>query len=171
MSFRDKSAALICFVVLLATARLTAQVAGGTLTVQAVVPNNCSLAVQDLAFGNYNPVITNQVLSLRKSTWVRIRCTNGDPYSIAISQGQHPDPTSTASNPHRRMMNSSGALMNYSLYRNIAYSQPWGEDLSARVSGIGNGQLATLSIYGTVSAGQPLPPGLYTDVVTVTIYY
>jgi spore coat protein U-like protein len=107
------------------------------------------------------------------STNVSVTCTNGAPYAIGMSSGNQ------ASGSQRRLANGSNYI-NYNLYTNAAYSNPWGTAANNTTcttsgqcylgSGAGSAQLIT--VYGKVPATVTYPAvGIYSDTVVMTIMY
>jgi spore coat protein U-like protein len=141
-----------------------------TLTVSVTVRNSCAVSSGGgtLAFGVYDPVGANTAVSLTQSSGFQIQCSNGTAAAIALSQGSNPSAASTDAAPIRNLTNGN-AKLNYQLYSSAAQSKVW--DNVHSVSQTGSGMPQTVTIYGVISPGQNVPPGTYTDTVTITVSY
>jgi len=71
------------------------------------------------------------------------------------------------------MARAAGGFVAYELYRDPERSQAWGntEDSMATGSTGLDGGVASVSVYGVVPPQPDAVPGLYRDVVVVTLYY
>ena len=107
------------------------------------------------------------------NTTVSVTCTSGSPYSIGMDNGAN------VSGSQRRMKSGSNFL-NYGLYVDSLYSNPWittGSPSGCTPTGscylgTGSGSAQSVTIYGRVPAMGTAPPtGTYTDTVTMTITY
>jgi len=152
------SAVLQPLPVLAATATGSFQV---TLTLQA----ECRLtSAADLAFGTSGVIQS----AINATSNIGVQCTNTTPYNVGLSAGAG----SGATVATRKMTSGAGATVNYSLYRDTARTQVWGNTVSTdTVSGTGNGAVQTLTVYGSVPAQTTPAAGNYTDTVQVTVTY
>jgi len=126
-----------------------------------------------VAFPQYPPFTSSTAESAGN---VHVACVGVGlviPYSVALSKG------ASGSYIQRTMKYGSYAL-NYALYLDAAYTQPWGDgtggnftkDGSVALSVLGIGPSYDHTIYGVLPAGQKTAvPGTYTDSITVTITY
>lgn len=131
-----------------------------TFTVSATVLATCEVSANDLSFGDYDPVAATH---LDASTTLSVTCTNGTPYQVALELG--PGATTAA----RRMLDGSEVL-NYTLYRDAARTQLWGQtNGSNTLAGSGSGSAATIDVYGRVPMQQAAPSGTYEDTITVKV--
>lgn len=135
-----------------------------SFTASATVQPSCLVSASDLDFG----AVTGLTQPVDAQTAINITCTTGLGYTVALDGGK-----SSASDPaQRQMINTNGSHILYGLYRNEARSLPWGADLGIDTqSGIGSANSQSLPVYGRISAGQIPPPGLYSDVIVVTVTY
>lgn len=138
------------------------------LGVSASVTANCTISADPVAFGPVDTLSATEVLGTGA---VNITCTNGTGWSAAANVGSG----SGASYATRRMTRVLGTeTMNYTLYRDAARTQVWGDGSSSTftVTGTGSGSAQSFTVYGRVPGGQSgAPPGSYTDIVGVTITY
>ncbi len=122
-----------------------------------------------LSFGNYSPLANTTADS---TTTINIKCTNTTSItSVALSSG-------SSGNVSARQMQMTGATsnkLNYQLYMDSARTQVWGtsgSNLYTGLTGAGLNTNVTLTVYGTILAGQQTAkPGSYSDTITVTFTY
>jgi spore coat protein U-like protein len=154
-----------------AGASVDAATATSTFQVTATVLKYCTVSATNLAFGNYTPS-TGPVTN---SSTVTYACTNGTPItSITLNVG-----TTTGATFAQRLMTNGTQTLEYNLYTTNAYSSIWGDGTGGSVTqagatGSGLGTNSTLTVYGKLpdsAANQAIPPGSYTDTITVTVNY
>ena len=95
-----------------------------------------------------------------------VTCTNGTPYTIALSAGSQAGATVTT----RKMSNGTNSLP-YGLFRDTNRTQNWGNTIGTdTVAGTGNGNPQNVPVFGRVlSAGTTLvPAGTYVDTIQAT---
>ncbi|NDP42493.1 MAG: spore coat protein U domain-containing protein [Aromatoleum sp.] len=80
------------------------------LNVTAAVAANCTIATAPVAFGNYDPVVTNASTALTAAGSVTIACTKGSAPAITLGLGAQPSGTI------RRML-GGGDFLSYELYQ------------------------------------------------------
>lgn len=151
---------------LLAAAVLDARPAAGgtdtgTLNVTATVTSNCALSGGTLAFGTY---VSGQTTNLDVQGSINyVNCPAGV-LTFELDNGVN------ASGGQRRMKSGSNYL-NYQIFKTSARNSNWGTGTDAvqvQVLQAGNG---TVAVYGRIPAGQSVPPGSYTDTVTITLTF
>lgn len=139
---------------------------------QAKAVSNCDItSLNNMNFGSYDPLGQNASSPLDTTGYLRIYCF-GLPYTLVvnINQGQNPAAGSSCTSPRRQMSSASGAKLAYGLYRDAGYSSPWGCNSSVTAN-IPIFLDRTFNIYGRIPAGQMIPPGAYTDTLSVTITF
>jgi spore coat protein U-like protein len=149
------------------TDNVTAAVVSGpssNLAVSATVQPTCSFTTTTLAFGTYTGA------ALSGTGTLVVTCTNTTPYQMGINTGLH----GSGAFFNWNMAGPSGALANYSLFRDSAHTMLWGGTIGTggdSINGTGSGAAQTITFYGAVPAGQAVTPGAYTDTVNVILYY
>jgi spore coat protein U-like protein len=137
------------------------------LTVTATVAPNCTIGTTPLAFGTYDAVTANATTVLNGTGTVIVTCTSGTGATITLDEGVNPKAGSTAALPQRQMANGANRL-SYGLFSDPARSMVWS---TTAVSHTGSGLPTTLTVYGSVGAGQNVPAGPYSDTVVATVTF
>jgi spore coat protein U-like protein len=141
-----------------------------TMMVSVTVASTCTVSANPLSFGTYLPGQG----SMSGSTTLGVLCTRGAPFSIALNAG------TGGGTVAQRVMTMGANTLAYNLYTSAAHTTVWGDGTqsSATVSGTGRGlasaAVITQTVYGLLPdsvANVNLAPGLYTDIVTVTVSY
>jgi spore coat protein U-like protein len=125
----------------------------------------CSMTVVALDFGPYD---ARSAAPLDSTTSVRVSCFTGTPYLIRIDAGGN----SGGSFLPRKMRRTGGAYkLSYNLYRDSARTEIWGDGTGKTyvVNGTALRFQQTRTVYGRIPGSQNVPPGAYTDTVTVTL--
>lgn len=134
------------------------------LTVQAPVINDCNIGVGTLAFPNAG-LLTSPV---RTTSSLTVRCSNNTAYSIRLNAGTYGSGMSA-----RRMKNASNTdTVGYEISTTLDGAS-WGDGTGGTVTvgGTGNGNTATLTLYGRVPSQSGQSPGDYKDTVTATVSF
>jgi spore coat protein U-like protein len=138
-----------------------------TLAVSSTATASCIVSATNLNFGTYNGTAARA-----SNSSVRVRCSNGSPYTVALSRG-------SGTFAIRTMKRGANALQ-YNLYTTSALSTIWGDGTSGTGTrtGTGTGLSAarnrTLTVFGSMpnnAANQDAAVGAYTDAITVTVAY
>ena len=141
--------------------------AGSTATqfqVTAQVLDSCTVAADDLNFGNYDP---RSATALDGTSQLRVACTLLTAYNVALNPG-----TSVGATVTTRKMSKATDTLGYTLFRDALRTLNWGQTAGTdTVSGTGTGLTANLSVYGRVPGSQNVPTGSYLDTITVTVSY
>jgi spore coat protein U-like protein len=152
-----------------AAASASAATATNTFTVTATVNATCKVSAANLTF-NYTPGGGN----VANNTAVTVNCTRGTPFNTELSAG-----LTAGSTVAQRLLNDGGAgdTLQYNLYTTSSLGIPWGTTIptnTVSATGGGMGTAVTQTVYGQVPdspANQAVPPGTYTDTITVTVAY
>ena len=141
--------------------------ATANLNVSASVSAVCTISTAAVAFGAYDPVVTNAAAALNGTGTLTVACTKGASATIDLGVGGNLLAGS-------RRMTSGADFLNYALYKDAARTQVWGTGLAGGATLTYNSatKAATnLTVYGTVPGGQDVTVGSYSDVVVATINY
>lgn len=131
------------------------------LSVVAAVTNSCTLTVNPLPFGPYDPVGANKTTPLTQQATLNVQCGPSQFFSIELDNGQH------ASGTTRAMVGPANGRLTYELFGDSSYRTPFG----VRASWTDLQGASTMTVYGRVPAGQNPQIGNYTDTVLVTVKY
>lgn len=129
--------------------------------VRARVDENCLISTQDIHFGQHG-LLTKPIDALGG---IELSCTPGADFSVAVNGG-----LSGSSDPTRRLMRSGPNTLVYGLFLDEARSRPFGATESSLAHGTGTGAGILIPVYGRVLP-QSIAPGIYSDVVGVTVTY
>lgn len=140
------------------------------LSVSATVAANCTISTAAVAFGAYDPVVTNASTALAATGTVTTTCTSGASATILLGQGANAATGSTDAVPVRRMISGTN-LLSYQLYSDTGRTTVWGNDATSDVPTTGTGAAVATTVYGSVTAGQNVPSGSYTDTVVATVSF
>lgn len=143
-----------------------AQTATANLSVSATVVKNCSITTTAVAFGNYDPVVTNAATDLDGTGTVVVTCTKGAGTRIDLGLGAN------ASGSIRRMAGGTDFLT-YELYQNSGRTTVWGSGAAAgqTIAVAPSKAPRTFTVYGRVAAGQDVSAISYGDTVVATINF
>lgn len=161
-------APVVAGALLITAAGAGAAVRTETFTVSAQVAANCLVSADDINFGNYDGTA-----ALAANGAVRVRCSSGTPFTIALSAGG-------GSFAQRLLSDGSGHSLQYNLFSVANLGTIWGDGSNSTVtaSDVGAGMSAAKEISKTVygqlvnsAANQDAPAGSYSDTITVTVTY
>lgn len=144
-----------------------------TFQVTANVPGSCVIdSTTNITFVDYDPTSANATNALDAAGSVSVRCTKGIAATVTLDQGSNPGTASTCANPLRQMASGTERLR-YDIYSDSARTVAWGCD-AANSRGFTSTSAATpetLQTFGRIPAGQDVPSGNYSDVVTVAVTF
>ena len=136
-----------------------------TFRVSANVQAVCEVLATDLNFGNY---ASNSSTPLLGSTVIVATCSPTTTYQIGLNEGT----SSGATINQRKMTGANATSLNYQLYSDSSRTVIWGNTQGTdTVTGAGTGVAENFTAYGTLPALQSVPPGIYSDTITVRVYY
>ena len=146
-------------------ATLSPRVQNVPFLVRVTNNSSCTVTATALNFGNQTDLNT-----IKTSTnAISVTCTGGTLYDIGMNNG-----SSGGAGPTSRLMKNVGTAqaVTYGVYRNNAYTLPWGNTPGVdTVSATGTGLAQNYAGYGLIPV-QGTPPALtYTDTVVVTVTY
>ena len=140
-------------------------------SVSVTLQPSCTMSVAGMNFGTTPAPIANNVTTTANIT---ATCTYTTPYSIGLDNGLY------ASGGQRRMKSTSGYFINYNLYVDSGYTEPWSAASSSTTcsNGAGTCELNTgtgsnqnITVYGLVAPQASPTVGSYSDTVVVTLTY
>lgn len=132
--------------------------------VTATVVPNCRLTIDPLVFGSYDPLGVHMNAALDGSGQMTVVCTRETQATIVMDGGRNAGQDAAV-----RVLNSRGQALSYQLFRDSARTQVWGRGADA-LTFVSRGLVAgQFTIYARIPAGQDVPAGTYTDVVTASV--
>jgi spore coat protein U-like protein len=148
------------------TITISAKDSFGTVTtmmsVTATVQATCLASASALSFGTYSGLLINMTSA------ITVTCTNTTTFNIGLNSGTATGATVTT----RKMTSPASATLNYTLFQDSARTQNWGNTVGTNtLASAGNGTALMYPVYGQVSSGQYVAPGIYTDTIIATITY
>ena len=160
----ERAAACAAFLTISAAA--WSATAPATFNVSAGIVPACSVAATPLAFGSSipSPITAN----VDAQSVIGVLCSTGTPYSVALNPGNGAGATFAT-----RRLTSGANTLGYSLYRNAARTQLWGDGTggSTLATATGSGTAQALTVFGRIPNGQTAPAGSYTDTINVTVTF
>lgn len=157
--------ALITTVAIAAGTGISAQAAGtqsATMSLSTEVVANCTITADALTVSGYDPVVAHKTANFDQQSHVNVTCTNGSPVTITLDDGQ---------NVGRQLKFGTDKYLDYELYSDSARTAVWGNTELNDVATTGTGVAEALPVYMRVTAGQNVPAGTYTDVVTAVVTF
>jgi spore coat protein U-like protein len=140
------------------------------LPVSATVSASCTIdASAGLAFGTYDPIVTNASTDLAATGSLDTTCTNGFDATVTLGQGDNADTGSSDAAPLRRLTDGGTNFLAYQLYTAADHATVWDNTTGNTVTE--TGAPVTTSVYGVVAAGQNVPAGSYNDTVVATVTF
>lgn len=155
--------ALMTLVVAFMATQAFADSAATYLSVSLHVVPNCRIAITDLAFGAYDPLLSHADTPLDATADLQMLCTKNSQANVVFDFGRN------SHGPVRGMI-AGAERVNYELFQDASRNKPWGDGENAlHVIGSGGREAQRFVVYGRVPAGQEVPPGPYTDIVMATV--
>ena len=160
-------APVVAGALMIAAASAGAATKSTTFNVTAQVAANCLVSADDIDFGSYDGTA-----ALAANGAVKVRCSNGLPFTIALSSG--------GGSLVQRLLTDGTNDLEYNLYTAATFATVWGDGTgsTATVDDVGEGMSVTSEITHTVfgqlansAANQDAPAGNYSDTITVTVTY
>lgn len=144
--------------------------ASDDLAVSASIAANCTIdASSGLAFGAYDPIVTNKSVDLEGDGTISVTCTNGSAVTIELNGGLNEDGAAPAA-PARRMADGANFL-SYTLFSDAGRTALWATGAAVDVEDTGTGVVSSHTVYGSVAADQNVPVGNYADTVSATVTF
>jgi len=152
-----------------------------TFQVSATVPQAVTVTAYDLDFGT-----ASFSSSTYQTTTIEVTAQNGLQYQIGLDAGQYTVncPNSSSGRCLAQVynpQNSTYVWWRYELFQDSSYTTVWGDNCttSPTLPGsncsdpfTGTGGTQTYTVYGALNPPSTMiPPGTYTDTITVTVVY
>lgn len=161
-----KLAAMASVAALACTQPALAGTSDTSLSVSAIVLDNCTIVALPLAFG---AIADAGAADVDSTATLTLACTPNASYQVGLDDGEN------ATGSQRRMANAdSTEFLEYEIYSDTARTTRWGNTLdSDTVAGTANAVgVGTLTAYGRIESDAPaVSAGTYTDTVTVTVNF
>lgn len=127
---------------------------------------NCVISALPLNFGTNQGVLTSAV---NVNTTLAVTCSNATPYNIGLSAGSGAGSSTTI--PYMRGTGSNTATVQFSLFQTAGASN-WGNTQGTdTLSGVGNDQSQSLTVYGQIPVQNTPVPEPYKATVTATVSF
>ena len=145
------------------------------LGVSASVASNCTITTAPVAFGAYDPIVTNATTALTGTGSITIACTKASVPTLTLGLGATPAGSV-------RQMASGAERLPYELYQPLtnvagaacgALTQVWGTTGSAILTTVAAPSKAarTYNVCGSVPGGADVGVGAYADTVVATVTF
>jgi len=161
------------FVGCLALAALPATcLAQATYTATAGMPvrmeivASCAVSASDLDFGAY---ASNQNTPVQGQTVIQLLCGTGTIAELSLDAGSGP-----GGNTNRRRMEQDGGSdrLDYGLYQDPGRTLHWGDRSGVDTLEVqATGMPQTVPVYGQIPGGQRVRDGIYSDLITVRVFF
>jgi spore coat protein U-like protein len=160
------------FVAMMATVMLVgarsgaeAQFPHGLLAGPGAKKGSCAIETRPLSFGSYDPEDNAELDSVAQVIYT---CDNqAKKIRIDMSAG-------SSNTFDRRMINGAGELL-YNIYLDATHRTVWGDGVLGTdvyyENNPPNGTPVVVRAYGRIPPRQDVPPGSYTDVLTVRVLF
>ena len=144
--------------------------ATSSFTVSASVVGSCTISSTTLAFGNYDPIVTNASTPLDVNGSVTITCTKGAATTIGLDPGQN---GANATGTTRAMATAGPDYLSYELFQDTTHATLWGNSGANLFTppAAPSKNARTYPIYGRIPAAQGSTTGSYTDTVVATVNF
>ena len=159
--------ALVAATLLLSLALVAVPAVAGTATttlaVSLTINAGCTVSSTPIAFPAQGVISA----AVSQTGSLAVTCTNTTPYTVGLDAGAGSGATVT----NRLMTGPGSATVVYGLFSDAGHSANWGNSSGSWVSGTGNGNAQTLTVYGQISPQTTPAPGAYADTVNVTVTF
>jgi spore coat protein U-like protein len=174
----NRTAATLCVAMgtaLMSSSPAYAGTATSNLAVNASVASNCSISTAAVAFGPYDPIVTNAATALGGTGSITIACTKGSVPTLKLDLG------ATPAGSVRQMANGAERLP-YELYQpptNVAgvpcgaLTTVWGTTGTNILTTVAAPSKAarTYNVCGSIPGGADVAAGAYADTVIATVTF
>lgn len=139
-----------------------------SMSVSALVSDNCTISAAALSFGAYDPASGT---ATDGSANLTVQCTLDASANIQLGQGANADTGSTDAAPLRRLADGAGNFLSYQLDQDAAHMTTWGNTAGTGMAHTGTGASEQITVYGRIAASQNVPAGSFADSVLATINF
>lgn len=125
----------------------------------------CTISTPAINFGNYDSFVTSP---LNTTGTISVSCDTTPPVDVAISIS--PSSNSGLFIPRQMKHATRPNLLDYNLYTKQNRTTVWGDGTGGTSTVVVKGtRQKNLTVYGSIPPRQNVPPGIYGDILTVTI--
>jgi spore coat protein U-like protein len=140
-----------------------AETRSATMSVSAVVENNCIVATTPMAFSSGS--ITSSA-SVESTARISVACSTPTAFTVDMDRG-----VNSAGN-QRRMVSENGDYLDYQIYSDAALTKEWGAINQGLSGDSRDGGRKDLIAYGRINAvNLTTPSGGYRDTITVSVNF
>lgn len=136
-----------------------ASVQTGTVEVSVNLLPTCVVQTTNMNFGTYT---SSEPIDDLSTANVTTTCSLLTAFTIGLDAGMNAD------GANRRMADGAGNFIRYTVARDVARTQLL-RPVVDLVPLVGTGLPQVTQLYGSIPANQNVPPGAYTDRITVTV--
>jgi spore coat protein U-like protein len=147
--------------------RLDAGTATANLAISATVPTNCTITGGTVAFGAYDPLVTNATTELDGTGTFTMSCTKGTAATVSLGLGSN----ASGSTRNMKITPTGTDLLTYELYTSSARTTVWNATNTMAYTSTSKATVNTMTVYGKVLPGQDVSAGSYADTVVATITF
>ena len=174
----NRTAAVLCVAIGTALMSSAPAYAAGTATsnlaVNASVASNCTITTAAVAFGAYDPIVTNAATALTGTGSITIACTKASVPTLKLDLGAN------AAGAVRQMASGAERLP-YELYQPLtnvagagcASGTVWGTAAANTLTTVAAPSKAarTYNVCGSIPGGADVAVGAYADTVVATVTF
>lgn len=134
-----------------------------TFLVSLVINSDCSISANPLNFGSSGVLAAN----VTQTTSLSVTCSNTTPYNIGLDAGSVSGSTVTT-----RLLANGATTVQFQLYSDSGHTTVWGNTIGTNtVSGTGDGNAQSLTVYGVVPPQTTPAANTYTSTVTASVTF
>jgi spore coat protein U-like protein len=126
----------------------------------------CNVSASDLDFGAY---ASNQAAPAQGQATIQLQCTPGTVAELRLDAGSRPG----GSTDLRKMVQDAGIdRLDYGLFQDPGRTVHWGDRSGVdTLEVVTTGAPQAIPVYGQIPGGQRVRDGIYSDMITVTVFY
>jgi len=136
------------------------------MPVRMEIVASCTVSASDLDFGAY---ASNQNTPVQGQTVIQLLCGTGTIAELSLDAGSGP-----GGNTNRRRMEQDGGSdrLDYGLYQDPGRTLHWGDRSGVDTLEVqATGMPQTVPVYGQIPGGQRVRDGIYSDLITVRVFF